>query len=55
MKKQYSYNVAGIVLDSREAAREVQRSIRRAYDASNEAHVETPRIIQQIVVERVVR
>lgn len=55
MKKQYSYNVAGIVLDSREAARDVQRSIRRAYDASGEAHVETPRIVQQIIVQKVVR
>lgn len=54
MKKQYAYQVGGIGVATREAARVIQRSIRdelRSRGLSNTA----PRIYQKIVQERVVR
>lgn len=58
MKMQYQYNVGGISVNTREAARIVQRSFRALAESSlttdGKAPV-VPRIVQKITTERVVR
>lgn len=53
MKKKYSYQVAGIAVATREAARIVQRSF-PTLDITGAA-VKAPRITQRITIEREVR
>jgi hypothetical protein len=50
LKTQYSYTVAGIGATTREAARIIQRSIK-----ADKPDAKAPRIVQQIVMQRVVR
>jgi hypothetical protein len=49
MKKKYAYQVGGVAVATREAARIVQRSYRDT--GANPV----PRITQKIIVERIVR
>ena len=53
MKKQYSYNVNGVILSTREAARELQRTFRKP--TPDGGLTNGPRIVQQLIVQRVVR
>jgi hypothetical protein len=58
MKMQYEYNVGGIKVGTREAARIVQRSFRSLSTQSLTTDGKTPvvpRIVQKLTVERVVR
>lgn len=50
INKQYRYKVAGVQVGNREAARVLQRSMRRAGEA-----VEDTKIVQQVLMERIVR
>jgi hypothetical protein len=54
MKKQYTYQVGGISVSTREAARVIQRSFRDEIVAKG-LYNPVPRIFQKIVQERVVR
>jgi hypothetical protein len=49
MKKKYAYQVGGIAVATREAARVIQRSFR------TDETVVVPRIVQKITLERIVR
>lgn len=50
MKAQYSYKVGNLYSATREAARQIQRSLRRkGYDKND------TKIIQQVTIERIVR
>jgi hypothetical protein len=50
MKKKYAYQVGGIAVATREAARIIQRSFRTL-----DTVAAAPRIIQKITMERIVR
>lgn len=58
MKMQYEYNVGGIKVGTREAARMVQRSFRSLAEQTLTTNGNTPvvpRIVQKLTMERVVR
>jgi hypothetical protein len=58
MKKQYEYNVGGVAVGTREAARMVQRSFRALAEQTLTTNGNTPvipRIVQKLTVQRVVR
>lgn len=55
VKQHYAYQVGGIGANTREAARIIQRSFRDAHTVNGELVKPVPRIIQKVVVERVIR
>ena len=52
MIKQYEYKIGSFKLDTREAARLVQRSLKRT---QADPTAPAPRITQKIIMERIVR